>query len=220
MIELENVTKQYHSEGVTVDALRGITLHIDAGEYITIMGQSGSGKSTLLHILGAMDQVTGGSYRYNDITVSSLSVKEEDRFRKSHVSFVFQNYALMKYYTVFENVEVPLLAKGIRKKERKRIIEETLEEVGIAELRNKLPIHISGGQMQRCAIARALAANNDILLADEPTGALDRRTGEEIMDVFERIHRKDRIIILVSHDEKIAARTDRIIRIEDGVVIN
>ena len=219
MIELRNVKKTYNSDGVRVGALRGIDLKIEAGEYLTVMGQSGSGKSTLLHILGTMDKLSEGQYFYNDTEVSALSKKEADEFRKNHIGFVFQNYALMKYYTVYENIEVPLLAKGISKKERRRIIEQNMEAVGIADLRKKLPVHISGGQMQRCAIARALAADNDILLADEPTGALDRKTGEEIMDVFDKIRSSERTIILVSHDEKIAARTERIVRIEDGRIV-
>ncbi|MCM1308804.1 MAG: ABC transporter ATP-binding protein [Butyrivibrio sp.] len=219
MIELRGIKKTYNSEGVRVEALRGINLKIETGEYLTVMGQSGSGKSTLLHILGTMDGASEGQYFYNDTEVSALNKKEADAFRKNHIGFVFQNYALMKFYTVYENIEVPLLAKGMGKKERKRIIERNMEQVGIADLRKKLPIHISGGQMQRCAIARALAADNDILLADEPTGALDRRTGEEIMDVFDKIRSGERTIILVSHDEKVAARTERIVRIEDGRII-
>lgn len=220
MIELRNVTKVYDSDGVRADALRGVDLKIETGEYLTVMGRSGSGKSTLLHILGAMDRVSGGQYFYNGIEISALNKKETDGFRKNHVGFIFQNYALMKYYTVYENIEVPLLAKGIYKKERRLIIERNMEAVGIADLRKKLPIHISGGQRQRCAIARALAADNDILLADEPTGALDRKTGEEIMDVFDAIRSKERTIILVSHDERIAARTERTVRIEDGRVVS
>lgn len=218
MIRLQNLTKTYKGGGAAVEALRGVNLDIGTGEYIAVMGKSGSGKSTLLHIIGLMDECSGGHYFYNDMAVDALSRKEKDAFRKKHISFVFQNYALMKYYTVFENVEIPLIAKGIKKKDRKPMVEAVMEQVGIAELRNKLSVNISGGQMQRCAIARALASDNDILLADEPTGALDVKTGEEIMEVFDRIRTPDRTIIIVTHNTEVAGRTDRIVEIEDGVV--
>lgn len=183
------------------------------------MGASGSGKSTLLHILGGMDKLTSGEYYYNDEAVHDMSMGRLNIFRRDHVSFVFQNAALMKYYTVAENIEMPLLSMNVGKKERKKIIEEKMEAVGIAHLAKKLPIHISGGEQTRTAIARALAGDNELLLADEPTGALDQTTGKEIMEVFKKVHEMGKTIILITHDPNVAAYADRIIRIEDGKLL-
>ena len=215
MIELRNIVKEYNTENMVTRALDGLDLTLDNGEYVAVMGRSGSGKSTLLHILGGMDRATSGQYLWDGREISGLDAKELEKFRKEHVSFVFQNYMLMNSYTVFENIEVPLIARGVKAKQRKETVEKYMELVGISDLAGKLPIHISGGQQQRCGIARALAADTDLLLADEPTGALDRKTGEEIMDVFDRI-KGERTIVLVTHDENIASRTDRILHIEDG----
>ncbi|MGN0166001.1 MAG: ABC transporter ATP-binding protein [Lachnospiraceae bacterium] len=218
MLEVKKIVKIYDNDGVKTEALKGVDLKIENGEYIAVMGASGSGKSTLLHILGGMDRATAGEYYYNDIRVDQLKENQLHEFRKNHVSFIFQNFALMKYYTVFENVEMPLLSKGLSSRERKRIVEEKLELTGISDLAKKLPIHISGGQQQRCAIARALASGNELILADEPTGALDSGTGQEIMDIFDRINEMEKTIILITHDPKVAERANRIIRIEDGLI--
>jgi putative ABC transport system ATP-binding protein len=216
MIILNNVTKTYNNGNVQTEALKGINLKIKQGEYIAIMGTSGSGKSTLLNILGGMDTLTGGEYFYDDIPVHELNGNALHAFRKQNVSFVFQQFALMNHYTVYENVEVPLLAKGINKRKRKEIIMETLDLVGIGELSNKLPIHLSGGQQQRCAIARAIASDNNMILADEPTGALDKKTGIDIMNILKDINRKGKTVIVITHDTNIAAMADRIVYIEDG----
>ena len=200
--------------------LEQICLEVKDGEFVAIMGASGSGKSTLLHILGGMDKLTSGEYYYNDEAVHDMSMGRLNIFRRDHVSFVFQNAALMKYYTVAENIEMPLLSMNVGKKERKKIIEEKMEAVGIAHLAKKLPIHISGGEQTRTAIARALAGDNELLLADEPTGALDQTTGKEIMEVFKKVHEMGKTIILITHDPNVAAYADRIIRIEDGKIIN
>lgn len=216
MIELRNIVKIYDTEGVKTEALRGIDLKIDMGEYVAIMGASGSGKSTLLHILGGMDKATSGEYLYNNIRVNELKESKLHEFRKNNVSFIFQNFALMKYYTVFENVEMPLLSRGLSSKERKKIVREMLELVGIAELEKKLPIHISGGQQQRCAIARALASGNELILADEPTGALDSKTGQEIMEVFKKVREMGKTVVVITHDANVAEKADRIVRLEDG----
>lgn len=220
MIKLIHVKKDYTEGGVITNALKDINLEVKDGEFVAIMGASGSGKSTLLHILGGMDKLTSGEYYYNDEAVHDMSMGRLNIFRRDHVSFVFQNAALMKYYTVAENIEMPLLSMNVGKKERKKIIEEKMEAVGIAHLAKKLPIHISGGEQTRTAIARALAGDNELLLADEPTGALDQTTGKEIMEVFKKVHEMGKTIILITHDPIVAAYADRIIRIEDGKIIN
>ena len=220
MIKLIHVKKDYTEGGVITNALKDINLEVKDGEFVAIMGASGSGKSTLLHILGGMDKLTSGEYYYNDEAVHDMSMGRLNIFRRDHVSFVFQNAALMKYYTVAENIEMPLLSMNVGKKERKKIIEEKMEAVGIAHLAKKLPIHISGGEETRTAIARALAGDNELLLADEPTGALDQTTGKEIMEVFKKVHEMGKTIILITHDPNVAAYADRIIRIEDGKIIN
>ena len=220
MIKLKQVTKTYYNGDCETPALRGIDLLIENGDYIAIMGTSGSGKSTLLNIIGGMDRLTTGEYYYKDIPVHKLSGNELHLFRKNHVSFVFQQFALMNQYSVYENVEIPLLAKGISKKERKQIVMEQLEILGIAELAKKRPIHISGGQQQRCAIARALASGNDLILADEPTGALDTDTGLDIMKLLKKINIQGKTLLVITHDPNIATMANKVIRIEDGKIHN
>lgn len=219
MIELKNVVKVYNADDTSVKALDNISIKIDDGEYIAVMGRSGSGKSTLLNIIGGMEKVTSGQYFCNEKEISSLTIKELDLFRKNNISFIFQNYFLINSYTVSENIEVPLIAKGIPAKKRKNIVDEMMEKNGISDIAKKYPNHISGGQMQRCAIARALASDNSIILADEPTGALDAKTGQEIMELLNNIKTKGKTIILVTHDENIASYADRIVRIENGKIV-
>lgn len=216
MIKLLNVTKDYKSEGVETRALKGISLEVKDGEFVAIMGASGSGKSTLLHIIGGMDTLTSGEYYYNGEAIHAMSARKLNIFRREHVGFVFQNAALMKYYTVAENIEMPLLSMNKGKKERKTIVKEQMEAVGIGHLAKKLPTHISGGEQTRTAIARALAGDNDLLLADEPTGALDQATGKEIMEVFMKVHEMGKTIILITHDPNVAGYAERVIRIQDG----
>lgn len=218
MIKLDNITKVYETQGVKTNALNGICLEIEDGEMIAVMGPSGSGKSTLLNIIGCMDSLTSGKYEYNECEVSALKPSQLNTFRKEHISFVFQNFALMKDYTVYENVELPLLTRNVAKKERKRIVKEKLELMGISELAKKFPTQISGGQQQRCAIARALAAGNDMILADEPTGALDSKTGDEIMEVLKQVNKMGKTVIIITHDRKVAEKCNRIIDIVDGKI--
>jgi putative ABC transport system ATP-binding protein len=218
MIQLKDITKIYKSADCETHALNGISITVEDGDYITIMGASGSGKSTLLNIMGGMDVITSGEYYFNDIPVHNLKGEELHNFRKNHVSFVFQQFALMNHYTIFENVEIPLIAKGVSKKKRIEIVMEKLELVGIADLAKKLPIHTSGGQQQRCAIARALASDNELILADEPTGALDKKNGIEIMEVLHQINKQGKTLIVITHDENIAQNGDKILRIEDGKI--
>ena len=177
------------------------------------MGRSGSGKTTLLNIIGAMDGFDSGRYMYNGAEVNKLDRHGLEQFRRNHISYVFQNYFLINYYSVRENIELPLIAKGIKRKQRREIAEQKMELVGISDIADKLPAYISGGQMQRCAIARALASGNDILLADVPTGALDAHTAEDIMNVFECIRDEKCTIIMVTHDGQIAAHADRIVNL-------
>lgn len=220
MIRLKDVVKIYNKgSSLAVTALNGVTLTIQDGEFVSIMGPSGSGKSTLLHILGCMDTLTQGEYDLDDVKVHEQKPEKMHKIRGSRISFVFQQFALMSTYTVFENVELPLLAQNIGKKERKRIVNEKLEQLGILELSKKLPGKISGGQQQRTAIARALASGSSIILADEPTGALDQHTSQEVMDVLKSINQAGKTVIIVTHDPNIAAQTKRCIRIVDGKIV-
>ena len=208
MIKLNQVSKTYYNGDCPTHALRGIDLQIEQGEYIAIMGTSGSGKSTLLNIIGGMDNLTEGEYYYNDIAVHELKNHALHLFRKEHVSFIFQQFALMNQYTVFENVQVPLLAKGYSKRDRKRIVMEKLELLGIADLAKKRPIHISGGQQQRCAIARALASDNEL------------NTSMEIMNIIGSINKQGKTVIVITHDSDVAAMANRVVHLEDGQIVS
>ena len=215
-IELKDVCKTYKYGKEETKALDNINLTIKDGEFVAVIGNSGSGKSTLLNVIGCMDLMDSGSYILNGKEISGIKINKLHKVRKESISFVFQNFALLNHYTVFENVEVPLLAKKVRKSERKRIVKEKLELMGIYDLKSKLPTKISGGQQQRCAIARALASDNNIILADEPTGALDSKTGEEIMNVLKELNGMGKTVIIVTHNMDIAKQTDRILEMEDG----
>ena len=188
MIGVNNLKKDYFSEGVVTTALKDINLEIKKGEFVAIMGASGSGKSTLLHIRGGMDGITSGQYYYNDIPVHEMTAHDINLIRTKYVDCVFQDASLMQYYSVFENIEMPLLSMNMTKKERKAIVEEKMEMVEISHLAKKRPPHLSGGEQTRVAIARALVCDKDLLLADEPTGALDQKTGTEVMKVFKAVH--------------------------------
>lgn len=217
MIRLKNISKDYVEKGRTTQALRGVDLRIDVGEMAAVMGASGSGKSTLLHILGGMDRATAGEYFFEGNDISGYVPAALHRFRKENVSFVFQSFALLNSYTVYENVEMPLRARKIRKRSDK--IMECLEKMGIAQLRDKLPTQLSGGERQRCAIARALAADTPLLLADEPTGSLDRATGQVIMNRLCELNRLGKTVLVVTHDPQVAERCGRIIWLEDGKIV-
>ncbi len=220
MIILKNITKIYDVKIEDRKALDNICPEIKDGELVAIMGASGSGKSTLLNIIGGMDNATQGSLYVDDIEVSSLKKSELHTFRKNNIGFVFQHFALMDYYTAYENIELPLLANNIKRKDRKRIVNEQLKNLGIMEQKNKLPKKMSGGQQQRVAIARALVTNANIILADEPTGALDQKTGQEVLNLIKDINKMGKTVIIVTHDAKIAQQTNRIINISDGKIIS
>ncbi len=216
MIILKNINKTYGNGENATHAIKDVSLEIAEGEMIAIMGASGSGKSTLLNILGCMDQFDSGEYLYRDLEVHKLGNQQLHQFRKSHVGFVFQHFALMNQYTVYENVELPLSIRNIPKKERREKVYEALTWMGIRELARKMPAKISGGQQQRCAIARAIASGNEMILADEPTGALDINTGNEIMNILEALNKQGKTIVIVTHNPEIAARTQRVLHMEDG----
>ena len=218
MIKLENVSKVYKTGDLEVMALSDVNLTIEDGQMLAIMGPSGSGKSTMLNILGLMDNVTSGDYYIDDVKINELKGNKKHDFRKNHISFVFQNFALMNRYNVFENIELPLLAGKVKKRERKKIVEHNMELVGIKELAKKYPHQLSGGQQQRCAIARALASGNDIILADEPTGALDQKTGQDIIDIFKKVNELGKTVIIVTHDSNVANQCKKTIHIVDGKI--
>uniref|UniRef100_A0A7V5Y0V8 ABC transporter ATP-binding protein n=1 Tax=candidate division WOR-3 bacterium TaxID=2052148 RepID=A0A7V5Y0V8_UNCW3 len=219
LCELNKVKKVYSTGKISFPALNGIDLKIEAGEYSAIMGPSGSGKSTLLNILGFLDTPTEGKYYYQGKDVSNLDDKELARLRNKEVGFVFQNFNLLPRLTAFSNVELPLIYSGISGKERKRRVMAMLEKVGLKERAFHRPNELSGGEMQRVAIARALVNNPSLILADEPTGNLDTKSGNEIMKIFDQLAAEGRTIIIVTHDPNIAAHARRLIRITDGLII-
>lgn len=222
LLQMKHIVKIYGKDTTEIKTLNGIDLEVEAGEMIAVMGASGSGKSTLLNILGAMDQPQDGEYIFcgeKEIKVNELTNNQLPLFRKDNISFIFQQFALMKHYTVYENIEMPLRILGLSRKEKKERIFKAMEELGIADLAKKKPAQISGGQQQRCAIARALVKDSKLILADEPTGALDRKNGKEIMKIFTELKKKGKTIIIVTHDPGVAKMTDRIINIEDGKII-
>lgn len=220
LIELKQITKEYRSDTVVTPALSDIDLKIEAGEFIAIMGASGSGKTTLLNIMGCMDAPTAGTYLFDGRDLSRAKEKQLSSIRGRRIAFVFQHFALIDDYTVFENVEVPLLKQAMSKAERKKKVLTALEAVGIPELARKQPTHISGGQKQRAAIARAIACGADVILADEPTGALDSKTGKEIMGIFSELNAAGKAIILITHDLQVASYAKRLITIQDGRILS
>jgi putative ABC transport system ATP-binding protein len=218
IIETRGLTKTFGNNGVAVHALRGIDLTVEQGEFVALIGPSGSGKSTLMAILGCLDKPTAGSYVFDGSRVDGLSNPELARIRNQKIGFVFQLYNLLPKASVVRNVELPMLYAGVRRKERRRRALELLERVGIPEKAKSLPSALSGGQRQRVAVARALANNPAMLLADEPTGALDSKTGHEVLELFSELHRQGNTIVIVTHDLSIAALASRQVEIHDGRV--
>ncbi len=218
LIQLKNIIKIYEIGTVKVEALRGVNLQIDKNEYVAIMGPSGSGKSTLMNILGCLDTATQGEYFLNGINVSDMDDDQLAEIRNREIGFVFQTFNLLPRATALHNVELPLIYNGTPASQRKKLAMTALEKVGLADRMHHKPNELSGGQRQRVAIARALVNNPSIILADEPTGNLDSRTGDEIMEIFEDLHEAGNTIILVTHEEYIAEHSNRIIRLRDGLI--
>jgi len=215
LLELEGVWKTYRTDGVTVEALRGVSLEVDRGEFVALVGRSGCGKTTLLNLAGAMDQPTAGEVRIDGVSTRRLDDAQLARFRRRQIGFVFQSFQLLATLTAVENVELPLLLAGGAG--ARRIALERLEWVGLAELADRFPHQLSGGQMQRVAIARALVASPSLVLADEPTGNLDSATGESIITLLGRIaSEQGAAVLMATHSREAAASTDRIIRLRDG----
>ncbi|MBR4586942.1 MAG: ABC transporter ATP-binding protein [Lachnospiraceae bacterium] len=218
MIKLEGIHKYYGAGEGRVKALENVSLEIERGELVAVIGMSGSGKTTLLNILGCMDEPTEGKYYYDDVDVTELTPHQKDMFRKKHIGFVFQDFALLPQYTVYENIELPLIASNVKRTERKRLITDILRQLGIEDQRDKLITKLSGGQKQRCAIARAIVNGSELLLADEPTGALDTKNGEKIMEIFKELNRAGKTVIIITHDMKVAGACKRVIEIQDGSI--
>jgi putative ABC transport system ATP-binding protein len=219
VIRLEEVAKVFFTDEVETHALTGVHLAIQSGEYVSIAGPSGCGKSTLLSILGLLDTPTGGRYWLNDKPAESLTLSERARIRNREIGFIFQSFNLIGDLTVFENVELPLTYRGMKAAERKQRVEAALERVGMAHRAKHLPSQLSGGQQQRVAVARAVAGEPLILLADEPTGNLDSRSGEAVMDLLRELHRAGATICMVTHDPRYARHADRSIHLFDGRVV-
>ena len=219
VINLQQITKAYDMGGAEeVHALRGVSVQIHKNEYVAIMGPSGSGKSTLMNIIGCLDTPTSGLYEFNGVNVSEMNDNQLAKVRNKEIGFVFQTFNLLARSNALHNVELPLIYGGVASVDRKRFAAEALEQVGLADRKNHKPNELSGGQRQRVAVARALVNKPSILLADEPTGNLDSKTGDEIMVLFEELHKKGNTIILVTHEEYIAEHAHRIIRVRDGMV--
>lgn len=215
MIQLENVTKVYRMGKVGVNALRGVTLSINKGEMIAVIGASGSGKSTLLNIIGLLDRPTSGSYLFDGVDVSRLSDNQLAEMRNREFGFVFQDFNLLPRATALANVELPLVYAGSVHRRLERA-SEALERVGLAERANHKPTELSGGEQQRVAIARALVNNPPLILADEPTGNLDSKSGVEIISIFQKLHQEGKTVILITHEADIAAQAQRTVRLHDG----
>ena len=220
LIDVKNLYKIYNEgEESEVRALNGVSLDIDRGEFVAIIGASGSGKSTLMNILGCLDIPTYGDYHLDGTDITELSDRQLAHIRNKQIGFIFQGFNLIPGLNAYENVELPLIYQGISIFKREDLVEEALERVGLADRAKHKPTEMSGGQQQRGAIARAIATHPPIIMADEPTGALDSRTGKHVLEILHRLHSEGSTIILITHDNGIAATAERVIRISDGEII-
>jgi len=216
MIDMTDIVKRYTLGGETIYALDHVSLKVDAGEYVAIIGPSGSGKSTLMNIIGCLDLADSGNYILNGKPIQKYRERQLARIRNRQIGFIFQGFNLLPKLSAFENVELPMIYQGMRAKQRKKLAREALERVGLGERMKHRPNQLSGGQQQRCAIARAIAVKPSLILADEPTGNLDKKTGREILSIFSELHQAGNTIVLITHDSKVAQCAQRVIRIEDG----
>ncbi len=219
LVELKDIYKIYHMGDSDVHALDGISLTIDKGEFVAIVGSSGSGKSTCMNIIGCLDVPTSGTYKLNGKDITNYTDNELAEVRNKMLGFIFQQYNLIPKLTVIENVQLPLLYGGVSDREQRQRAMAALRRVGLESKAKNLPAQLSGGQQQRVSIARALAGDPSVILADEPTGALDSKTGREVMRFLQQLNREGNTIILITHDNSIAARASRIVRVTDGKIV-
>ena len=216
MIEMQDIVKQYTLDGETIYALDHVSLRVEKGEYVTIIGPSGSGKSTLMNLIGCLDTADSGTYLLNGKPIRKYREKQLAEVRSKQIGFIFQGFNLLPKLSALENVELPMIYQGVRATERKKRAVAALERVGLGGRMKHRPNQLSGGQQQRCAIARAIAVNPSLILADELTGNLDQKTGREILNIFDELHQAGNTIVLITHDPKVALCGQRMIRIEDG----
>ena len=219
MIRIENLHKSYPMGNRSLHVLKGLNFNVEEGELVAIMGSSGSGKSTLLNILGMLDNYDEGSYTLGDVLIKKMDETKAAKYRNKFLGFVFQSFNLINYKNALENVVLPLYYQGISRKEREEKALKYLDDVGLKEWANHLPTELSGGQKQRVAIARAMVGEPKVLLADEPTGALDSNTSKEVMDLIQKINKAGKTILVVTHEEDIAQMCSRIVRLKDGVIV-
>ncbi len=219
LINLHSLTKTYKLGPQNIEVLKGIDLSVESGEFVAIMGPSGSGKSTLMNIIGCLDQATSGTYELGGENITNLSEVQLSKIRNKSIGFVFQQFQLLPRLTALKNVELPLVYAGVKKRERREMALAALEKVGLADRVDHLPNELSGGQKQRVAIARALVNNPSIILADEPTGALDTKTSTSIMELLVDLNKDGSTIVVVTHDEEVAAYTNRTIIVRDGEIV-
>lgn len=220
LIELTDIYKIYIDGDSEIRALDGVSLSVEKGEFVAIVGSSGSGKSTCMNIIGCLDIPTSGKYFLNGTDVSTMDENSLAHIRNKEIGFIFQQYNLISKLTVLENVELPLLYRGVKAHERTKMAKTALERVGLADRGHKYPSQLSGGQQQRVSIARALAGNPPLILADEPTGALDSKTGREVLEFLKQLNREGTSIVFITHDNSIAAEIKRVVRIQDGRIVS